>query len=207
MKRDDWNARYAASELVWGVEPNRFVAAEAGDLPAGRALDLACGEGRNAIWLAQRGWQVTATDFADAAIDKGRKLAARAGVEVDWRVDDVITWVPPAGAFDLVLCSYLQLPPDERAVVFANAAAAVAPRGTFLLVAHDSRNLTDGYGGPQEAPVLYCAADVVPFLDGFSIVRAGEIVREVERPDGEVAHAIDCLVRAVRSPVASNAIT
>jgi 2-polyprenyl-3-methyl-5-hydroxy-6-metoxy-1,4-benzoquinol methylase len=199
MKRDEWNARYSASELVWGVEPNRFVAAEAGDLPAGRALDLACGEGRNAIWLAQRGWRVIAADFADAAIEKGRKLAAGVGVEVDWRVDDVVTWVPPDRSFDLVLCSYLQLPPDERAVVFTNAAAAVAPGGTFLVVAHDTRNLTDGYGGPQEAPVLYRAADVVQFLDGFTIVQAGEIVREVTRPDGTAAHAIDCLVRAQRS--------
>jgi SAM-dependent methyltransferase len=203
MKRDEWNARYAASELVWGVEPNRFVAAEAGDLPAGRALDLACGEGRNAIWLAQQGWQVTASDFADAAIDKGRKLAAGAGVAVDWRVDDVVAWVPPARSFDLVLCSYLQLPADERAVVFTNAAAAVAPGGTFLLVAHDSRNLTNGYGGPQEASVLYRAADVVAYLDGFTIVRACEIVREVTRPDGAVAQAIDCLVRAERSPAPS----
>ena len=70
MDRDDWNRRYAASDYVWTVEPNRFLVAEAGDLDPGRALDLACGEGRNAVWLAQWGWQVEAVDFAELLVNK-----------------------------------------------------------------------------------------------------------------------------------------
>ena len=199
MDHHAWNDRYASSELLWGVEPNRFVEQEVAALRAGRALDLACGEGRNAIWLASRGWEVTAVDFADVAIDKGRKLAAREGVTVDWRVEDVRQWVPDAGGFDLVLIAYLQLPAHERNVVFGNAVRAVAPGGTFLLVAHDARNIADGYGGPQSPEVLCRAADVVALLDGFEIVSAGEVLRPVTLDGGDTATAIDTLVRAIRS--------
>jgi ubiquinone/menaquinone biosynthesis C-methylase UbiE len=71
----EWDRRYAAAELVWTAEPNRFAVAELQDLPPGRALDVAAGEGRNAVWLASRGWQVTAVDFSAAGLDKGRRLA------------------------------------------------------------------------------------------------------------------------------------
>jgi len=198
VQAEEWNERYASAELVWGVAPNRFVAEELGDLPPGRVLDLACGEGRNAIWLAQRGWRATAVDFAAVAIEKGRKLAASEGVDVDWRVEDVTQWTPEPGAFDLVLVAYLQLAARDRARAFERAAAAVAPRGTFFVVAHDSRNLTDGHGGPQDARVLYTAGDVVGFLDGFDVVRGGEVFRALTRADGTNVEAIDCLVRAVR---------
>src|SRR3954454_17387206 len=141
MDAETWNARYAGVELLWGGEPNRFVAEHCADLAPGRALDLACGEGRNAIWLAGRGWDVTAVDFSSVATEHGRDLAAHDGVTVDWRVENVVTWVPHALAFDLVLIVYLQLPRDERTVVCANAAAALAPGGTFFYVAHDARNI------------------------------------------------------------------
>ncbi|MFL6133228.1 MAG: class I SAM-dependent methyltransferase, partial [Nocardioidaceae bacterium] len=67
-----WDERYAASELIWSATPNRFVEAELTSLPPGRAVDLAAGEGRNALWLADRGWHVTAVDFSLAGLDKGR---------------------------------------------------------------------------------------------------------------------------------------
>ncbi len=200
MKAADWDARYAERQLLhqhgtlWGVEPNRFVARDLGDLEAGRALDLACGEGRNAIWLAERGWTVTAVDFSSVAIERGRGLAAHRGVAVDFVVADLLQWVPAAAQYDLVVIAYIQLPAHEREVVFANAARAVAPGGTFYLLAHDSRNLPDGTGGPQDPAVLYTAADVLPVLSGFEIVRAGEELRAV---DGGTA--IDCIVLARRT--------
>ena len=84
MDRHDWDARYAGEQLVWSAEPNRFLVAEVDGLPPGRALDVACGEGRNAIWLAEHGWMVTAVDFSAVAIDKGRRLAAARDVAVHW---------------------------------------------------------------------------------------------------------------------------
>jgi SAM-dependent methyltransferase len=198
MDAEAWDARYAGVELMWGVEPNRFVAEQLADLAPGRALDLACGEGRNAIWLAGRGWQVTAADFSAVAIERARELAASAGATVDWRVEDVVTWEPEPRAFDLVLVAYLQLPRDEREKVFAHAAAAVAPGGTFFYVAHDARNIADGHGGPQYPEVLCTAADVVAALGGFDVLTAGEVLRPVALPDGRTVHAIDTLVRATR---------
>ena len=123
-----WNARYSADELVWSAEPNRFLPPEVDGLPVGRALDLACGEGRNAIWLARQGWQVVAVDFAEAGIAKGRRLAAAAGVDIDWVVADVTTY-DPAGRFDLVIVFYLQLVAAELDETLRRAAAACAPGG------------------------------------------------------------------------------
>jgi SAM-dependent methyltransferase len=203
MDAADWNARYAAVDLVWGVAPNRFVERELADVPPGRGLDLACGEGRNAIWLASRGWQMTAVDFADVAVAKGRQLAEREGVTIEWVVDDATRWRPDTGTtFDLVLLAYLQLPADAITRVLATAADAIAPGGTLLFVAHDRRNLTDGYGGPQDPTVLYRADEVVAVLDacgGLTITSAGEVLRPVTLDDGRTVDAIDMLVRATRS--------
>ncbi len=202
MDRDAWNERYLSrDDLVWAESPNRFVAAECADLPPGRALDLACGEGRNAVWLASLGWSVTAVDWADAAITKGRALATRLDVEVDWVAADLLVYEPPASAYDLVLLSYLQVPPEDRAVIWSRSAAAVAPGGTFFVVGHHSRNLDEGWGGPKDPSVLYAPADVVAVLDatgGFDVVRADEVKRPVELEDGAEPIAIDTLVRAVR---------
>jgi SAM-dependent methyltransferase len=189
MKRDDWNRRYAEQELVWSAGPNRFLVSEAAGLPPGRALDLACGEGRNAIWLAERGWHVTAVDFSDVAVEKGRARSA----DVEFAVADLLTYEPEEQAYDLVIVFYLQLPADELRLVLGRAARAVAPGGTFLLVGHDLRNLTDGHGGPQDAAVLYRAEDIPAVLDGLELERAEPVDR-----DG----AIDALVRA-RRPAAA----
>jgi SAM-dependent methyltransferase len=186
VNREDWDARYAATELVWSAEPNRFLVAEASDLEPGRALDLACGEGRNAIWLAERGWQATAVDFSAVAVEKGR---AR-NPDVDFRVADVVAFEPGEATYDLVIVFYLHLPWAQMETVLRRAAAAVAPGGTFLLVGHDLRNLTDGHGGPQDAAVLYRAEDVPAALPGLEVVRAEPVDR-----DG----AVDALVRARRA--------
>src|SRR5579884_2142408 len=126
MDRDDWNRRYAEATLLWGAGPNRFLVAETVGLGPGRALDLACGEGRNAVWLAERGWQVTGVDFSEVALEKARRLAAERGVVVEWRQADLLDYQVEPGAFDLVLLFYLQLPAGERRMVVRAAAAAVA---------------------------------------------------------------------------------
>lgn len=193
MKRDDWNRRYAGSELLWTGGPNRFLVAETEELPPGRALDLACGEGRNAVWLAERGWEVTGVDFADVGLDKARGLAAARGVDATWVHADLLDYEPPPAAFDLVAILYLQLTADERVRVLRAAAAAVAPGGTLLVVAHDRSNLEHGHGGPQDARVLATPAEVAADLEGLEVERADV----VERRDGDLV-ALDLLVRARR---------
>ena len=197
MDRHAWDERYRGSELLWTAEPNRFLVAETVELEPGRALDLACGEGRNAVWLASRGFAVTGVDFSEVALEKGARLAAARGVDVEWVAADLLAYEPAPRAFDLVVLLYLQLPEAELRPVLRRAAAAVAPGGTFLLVAHDRTNLAEGHGGPSDARVLYSADDVAAELDGFEVVRAERVERDVQTPDGERI-ALDALVRAVR---------
>ncbi len=197
MDRDTWNERYRADELVWRAEPNMFLVEEIEGMKPGRALDLACGEGRNAVWLASRGWEVVGVDFSSAGLAKGRGMAKERGVEVEWEEADVVSWTPPRGAFDLVVVMYLQLPADQRRVALGHAAEALAPGGVLLVVAHDVTNLTEGFGGPQNPAVLYSAEDVVGDLDGLRIDRAERVERPVETDTG-TAVALDTLVRAVR---------
>jgi SAM-dependent methyltransferase len=195
-----WDERYSGAEFEWTTRPNQFVAAELADLSPGRAMDLAAGEGRNAVWLAERGWRVTAVDFSRVGLTKGRKLAAARGIDdaqLDWIVADLHDYQPERGAFDLVLIAYLQVGPELRAKVLADAAAALAPGGTLFLIAHDVTNLTEGVGGPQDPDVLYAPEEVAADLPGLRVERAERVRRTVERDDGP-ATAIDTLVRAVR---------
>ncbi|HET8980808.1 MAG TPA: class I SAM-dependent methyltransferase [Solirubrobacteraceae bacterium] len=199
MDSRTWDARYAGSELVWTSEPNRFLVAETDGLSPGRALDLACGEGRNAVWLAQRGWTVTGVDFSAAGLAKAQRLAESRGVHAEWVRADLVEYRPPHRAFELVIVFYLQIAAPERSPIVAAAAQAVAAGGTFLLVAHDSHNIAEGYGGPQEPAVLYTAEDVVDDLSGseLTIERAERVRRPVATPQGERI-ALDALVRARR---------
>ncbi|MFN8195940.1 MAG: class I SAM-dependent methyltransferase [Nocardioidaceae bacterium] len=204
-----WDERYAASELVWSAAPNQFVARECADLAPGRAVDLAAGEGRNAIWLARAGWDVTAVDFSQAGLDKGRVLAG--DTAVDWVCADATRWQADR-PFDLAVVAYLQLAAEPRRAAVRNAFDALAPGGTFLLVAHDSTNLAEGTGGPQDPSVLMTAQDVLADLEGrsFDVVTAERVARVVAAPvpaEADPSHrhagepervAWDCLVRLVR---------
>lgn len=198
MDREDWNTRYEGDELVWRAEPNRFLVEATADLEPGTVLDVACGEGRNAIWLAERGWRATGVDFSGVALEKARRLAASRGVEAEWVEADVTSWAP-ARTFDLVLLMYLQLPSAQRRAVYRAAAGWVAPGGHLLVVGHDTENLTAGTGGPQDPDVLFSAADVAESIDGSGLVveRAEQVRRPVATDDGEV-DALDALLRAVR---------
>ncbi len=200
--REDWNARYAQKELVWTAEPNRLFAAEVGSLQPGRALDVACGEGRNAVWLAERGWRVTAVDFSDVALAKAAELATARGVDVEWLLDDVVAYETPP-VFDLVAVLYLQLPADELAPALRRAAAALAPGGTLVVIGHDSANLVDGHGGPKDAAVLFTPDDVVGAIGDLVVERAETMRRTVALDDGYEATALDAFVRARRDELSA----
>ncbi|HTX28811.1 MAG TPA: class I SAM-dependent methyltransferase [Streptosporangiaceae bacterium] len=195
-----WDERYSGTEFEWTTRPNQFVSAELAGLPPGRALDLAAGEGRNSLWLAERGWRVTAVDFSRVGLEKGRKLGTARGIDearIEWIVADLTGYEPVRGAFDLVLIAYFQVGAELRAAVLARAAAALAPGGTLLVVGHDLTNLTEGVGGPQYPEVLYTPEDITAELTGLRVLRAERVHRTVER-DGVSGTAIDTVVRAVR---------
>ncbi len=197
MKRDQWDRKYAAVESLWAARPNRFLASETEELTPGRALDLACGEGQNAIWLGSLGWDVTGVDFSEVAIAKARARAERDGVSVTFVCADLLEYDPEPSAFDLILLLYFHLPPAELHDVLARAERALAPGGTLLVVGHDRTNITDGVGGPSDPSLLFTADEIAVELPGLEIEKATTVLRDVE---GEHRDAIDTLVRARRPP-------
>jgi SAM-dependent methyltransferase len=198
-----WDQRYQTSEFIWKTDPNRFLPPEVDGLESGRALDFACGEGRNAVWLATQGWDVTGVDFSEVGLEKAARLAESNHVTVEWVRGDVTRWRSDP-RFDLVVIFYLHLPQVERRTAFVSAARALGPGGMLLIVGHDLVNLTDGVGGPQSPAVLYTADDVCADLDASGVAdlvvdRAERVARPVDT-DAGTTMAIDCLVRAHRPP-------
>lgn len=194
MKAADWDERYASTPLVWSAGPNALFAELTAALPPGRALDVACGEGRTALWLAEQGWQVTAVDFSAVGIDKGRERAQAAGVDIEWVVEDVTTADLGTRAYDLVAVLYLHLPAAVMADVLARSGAAVAPGGRLVVLGHDRTNLTEGVGGPQDPDILLEPEQVAAALSSMELERCERVRRET--PDGV---AVDTLVVA-RAP-------
>lgn len=197
MEADDWNRRYGGADFLWTAQANRVLMAEAEAVRPGRALDIGCGEGRNAVWLATKGWVVTGVDFSSVGLEKARRLADAQGVEVEWVLADLRTYHPARQAYDLVIVLYLHLGPEDRPAVHGAAASALAPGGTMVVLGHDTSNLTDGYGGPQDPALLFTPDDVVGDLATLSIVKAERVFRRVPTEAGERV-AVDALVRAVR---------
>ena len=181
--RNRWNERYQAKPRVWSGSPNPVLVAEISLLTAGRALDIGCGEGADALWLAERGWQVLGVDLSDVAIDRAREEAASRQVpgRAEFQRADLREWQPESRAFDLVIAFFVHLPPDERDLVFARLAAAVAPGGTLLLVGHAVSDATSGVGRPS-AHLLVDESDLLPYAAGFSSATASTRAREVPGP-------------------------
>jgi SAM-dependent methyltransferase len=190
MDSHGWDTRYEEEQLVWSAEPNMFLPPIVEGLDVGSALDLACGEGRNAIWLARRGWDVTGVDFSAVGIEKAREVAG--DTQVDWIVADVTTFAPDR-EFDLVMIVYVHLAPTDMERLFSQAIKALAPGGTLIGVGHALRNLTDGVGGPPYAEILWTEERIAPSVGSLSIVTLTETLRPVE---GSETDAIDLLLQA-----------
>jgi SAM-dependent methyltransferase len=188
-----WDERYRAADRLWSAEPNATVAEVVGPLAPGRALDVGAGEGRHAVWLAGRGWQVTAVDFSAVGIERGRTAAT--DIAVDWVVADVRTWQPPAGTtYDLVLVAYLHLADD----VLGRVAGWLAEGATLVVLGHALRNLTDGVGGPQDPRLLHTEDQLRAAATGLVIERLGEVLRPTS-----AGNAIDFLLVARRASAAA----
>ncbi|MFM9372741.1 class I SAM-dependent methyltransferase [Streptomyces sp. Da 82-17] len=194
MDANAWDERYGAEERVWPAEPNLWVVRETSELPPGRALDLAAGEGRNALWLARRGWSVDAVDFSPVAVRRMADLAERQQADVHAELADVTRYAPQESAYDLVLLSYLQLPRQDMEGVLDTACRVARPGATLLLVGHDISNLDHGIGGPQDLQVLSSTDQVTAAWEPYADIAVAEVAR---RPVGDAA-ALDTVVRAVR---------
>jgi SAM-dependent methyltransferase len=206
-----WDKRYAEGRQ-WSREPNQFFAAAVTALGVapGRAIDLACGEGRNALWLASRGWDVTAVDFSKVGIERGQVMAAEDGTAVTWVVADLADFDLGDGRWDLVVHAYLHWPTAAREPFLRRVAASVAPGGHLVLVGHDRSNIEHGYGGPQDPDVLTTPDELAAFFTdaGLEVLDARVVEREVtldashlgtsQQSEPLVAHALDHVVVARR---------
>lgn len=192
MDATAWDERYAQGR-VWSVEPNRFFAEIVGTLGVepGTAVDLGCGEGRNAVWLAQQGWDVTAVDFSSVGIERGRAGAEALGLDVTWVVADLETHDLGQGAFDLVAVIYVHWPSERTEPFLRRAAAAVAPGGHLVIVGHDRTNIEHGHGGPQDPDVLSTPDELRSVAEGagLDVRRAETVLRPVTLEPGHGAAA------------------
>lgn len=155
-----WNGRFAAEGFVFGTAPNGFLVSQANRLSAGmRALCVADGEGRNSVWLAAQGLQVTAFDFSPVGVAKARKLAAERGVSVDYRLSDVDQWEWAPDAFDVVAAIFVQFAtPPERKRMFEGMVRTLKPGGLLIVQGYRPEQLAYGTGGPKKEENLYTEA-------------------------------------------------
>ncbi len=196
----EWDARYdSRGDAMWSGRPNGRLVAEVQPLTPGSALDVGCGEGADAIWLATRGWTVTAVDVSAVAVDRARRAAAAAGVAVEWVCGDALATPFPAASFDLLSLQYPALPKaaGERAV--RTLLEAVRPAGVLLAVYHD---LDDGHREHMAAqgfdPADYVGADDLrPLLtDAFTL--EVDVVEPRIDPPPDNPHIADVVLRARR---------
>ena len=194
MDANEWDDRYQAADRLWSASPNLFVADRLASTSPGVGLDLASGEGRNSIWLADKGWSMTAVDFSEVAVERGRRMSS----EVEFVVADVLSWEPDR-SFDLVLLAYLQLVESDLLLVVERSITWLVPGGEIFFIGHDRSNIEKGYGGPQAPEILWDVGTIVSWLDDLEVVEA-QVVRRPVEVDGEILLARDTLVRARAAP-------
>ncbi len=198
-----WNQRYQTSARIWSGNPNSQLVAEVDHLVPGRALDAGCGEGADAIWLAQRGWQVVATDISSVAIGRAaehaREADPAASARIEWRHIDLLADAPERDAFDLVSAQFMQLPPEPRARLFTALAASVRAGGALLVVGHHPSDMDSGAHRPRDAERFYVADDIARLLDpGWTTVLNEVRPRPVTTPEGDETMLHDAVLLAVR---------
>ena len=184
LDAEGWDRRYASKDRVFAREPTEIVAELIAPLPPGRALDLATGEGRHAIWLAQGGWSVTAVDFSRVGLEKAAARAQALGLEIEPVQADLYDYRPPRAAFDLVLLAYMHPEPGRRATVLSRAAEALRPGGRLLVIGRDLADANAGHG-PSDPDRRYTVARLVEALPAtLAVERCEQVMRKRHDPDG-----------------------
>jgi SAM-dependent methyltransferase len=194
-----WDDLYGERERVWSGRVNAPLADRVADLPPGRALDLGCGEGADALWLAERGWAVTAVDISATALGRARAEAERRGLQVDWQQADLAVALPP-GPYQLVSAHFLQSPVElPRASVLQRAAAEVAPGGHLLVVGHASAPPWSQHEpDPELMPSAATVLGQLALGDGWQVLEADDVPRTATGPDGQTGELLDSVVLARR---------
>jgi SAM-dependent methyltransferase len=200
---DSWNECYRASPRVWSGNPNPQLVVEAGRLTPGRALDVGCGEGADAIWLARHGWDVMATDISGVALERAARHAAdtdaAVSARIEWKLVDLLVSAPEPDSFDLVSAQFMQLPPVPRDRLFSALAAAVRRGGSLLVVGHHPSDLATAVRRPRMPDRFYTADDVAVLLDAsWNVVVREARPRPAATPGGDPATVHDAVLLATR---------
>ena len=195
MEAAFWDQRYSTDGYFYGEAPNAFVAEQAALIPPGPVLCLAEGEGRNAVFLAERGHAVTAMDQSSVGLAKARQLAARRGVTLTTEVADLTTYAIRPGHWSGIVATFVHLPPDLRRAVHTAVVAGLRPGGVYLLEAYHPDQLHHGTGGPRDINLLMTLAALRQELGGLAIIHG----RELERPvvEGRAHTGLAAVVQVV----------
>lgn len=175
----DWDNRYSEAGFAYGTAPNDFLVSVAGRIPPGRILSLAEGEGRNAVWLASRGFEVTGVDSSKVGLGKAMALAEERGVAVTLLHADLARFEIKPHTWDGILACYCHLPPEIRAPLFQAAVEGLKSGGVFVLEAFSKGQLAYDSGGPKSLDMLMSLAELQAELAGLEFIHAMEIEREV----------------------------
>jgi thioredoxin reductase/SAM-dependent methyltransferase len=198
-----WDAHYGRAAQVWSGQPNPQLVTEAADLPVGRALDVGAGEGGDAVWLAERGWSVTAVEISPVAVERGRRAAEGRGPTVaeriDWVTADATAWEPPEGSFDLVSLQYLHLRVADRSVVYPRCAEAVAPGGILLIVGHHPSDMETSVDRWRLVDMFFTADELAGELgDEWEVLTTEARPRPAHDHDGVAVTVRDAVLVARR---------
>ncbi|MEU6819441.1 class I SAM-dependent methyltransferase [Streptomyces atriruber] len=202
MDAERWDDMYRSSDQLFSGNPNGVLVTEIGDLPPGRALDVGCGEGADALWLARRGWQVTGVDVSEVALQRAATSAAAVGIgdRVAWTRADLTTTPPPAGAFDLVSLQYFPLRRRRGDAALHGLLNAVAPGGTLLFGSHALADLAHHRSEEFDPADYYQSDDIAPLLDSAWTVLINETRPRTTPAPADTHHTQDTVLRAVRLP-------
>ena len=203
---DFWNERYSSARRIWSGEPNPQLVTEVAGRPAGRALDVGCGEGADAIWLARNGWTVVGADISSVALSRAAQHARDTdpamAARVEWRQVNLLASPPEPGSFDLVSAQFMQLPPEPRTRLFTALIASVRAGGTLLVVGHHPSDLATGVARPPMPELFYSPDEIAALLDHSWTVEVSEArPRPASTPDGAEATVHDSVLVATHRAV------
>lgn len=198
-----WDERYRSAPRVWSGQPNPQLVAEITGRAPGLALDAGCGEGADAIWLARNGWSVVAADISRVAIERATLHASDtdpvAAARIQWRPGDLLAQPPEPESFDLVSAQFMQLPPEQRARLYACLAASVRKGGTLLVVGHHPSDLSSGVPRPPMPELFFTSDEIAALLDDAWMVDVSEArPRSASTPDGVEVTIHDAVLVASR---------
>ncbi len=196
-----WDERYGSAEQVWSGQPNAQLVTQATGLSPGDALEVGCGEGADAIWLAAHGWRVTGVDVSAVALKRAAAHAAARGSQIadriSWQREDLLSWTPAPDSADLVCAQFMHMPGPQLEALHGALRAAVRPGGTVLIVLHYPDDVRKHLAPPSAFPP---AAQLAAALDParWEVIVAGAFERMGTDPDGQPLMMRDTVLRAVR---------